>query len=106
MGEQELVWVQSPFLSLSFHVETILNQPPTEVILEGLYFKFIDYLKDYKLATSDWRKILIEDLKETYEEVLTYADVDGVSTNPYYRLITIRPLSEHLILSKSKHNVI
>ena len=82
------------------------NQPRTEVILEGLYHKFISYLKDYKLATSDWRKILVEDLKEIYDEVLTYSDVVGVSTNPYYRLITIRPLSEHLILSKPNNNVI
>ena len=83
------------------------NQPPTEVVLKGLYFKFIDYLKDYKLATtSDWRKSLAEDLKEIYDEVLTYADVANVGTNPYYRLIALRPLSEHLILSQPKHNVL
>ena len=83
------------------------NQPKTEVILEGLYHKFISYLQDYKHSTtSDWRKILVEDLKETYEEVLTYADVVGVSTNPYYRLITSRPLREHLILSKPQHRML
>ena len=83
------------------------TQPPTEAILESLYFKFIEYLRDYKLSsTPDWRKILVEDLKEIYDEVLSFADVQNVGTNPYYRLIALRPLSEHLILSQPKHNLL
>ena len=84
-----------------------MNQPPTERMLEGLYHKFISYLQDYKHSTtSDWRAMLLEDLKEIYTETLTYSDVVGVSTNPYYRLITSRPLREHLILSKPQHRML
>ena len=94
-------------LPLSFYVETILNQPPTERMLEVLYHKFISYLQDYKQAsTAEWRKILVEDLKELYDEALTYSDVVGVKTNPYYRLITHRNLNEHLILSQRQHNIV
>ena len=77
------------------------TEPPTEVVLKTLYFKFIDYLKDYKQAsTSEWRKSLAEDLKELYDEALTYADVENVELNPYYKLITHRTLNEHIILAQ------
>ena len=101
-------WVNSKLFGSANLPSVIMNknQPPTEVVLKGLYFKFIDYLKDYKLATPDWRKILVEDLKEIYDEVLTYADVANVGTNPYYRLITHRSLNEHIILCQRQHNLI
>ena len=83
------------------------NQPSTEVILESLYSRFVEYLKDYKLSTTtEWRAFLLEDLKEIYKEALSYSDVKNIELNPYYRLIALRPLEEHLILIQRNHNVI
>ena len=83
------------------------TEPPTEVVLESLYSQFIRHLKDYKQSTSsDWRTSILDDLKEIYNEVLTYADVENVELNPYYKLITHRSLNEHIILAQRRHNIV
>ena len=83
------------------------TEPPTEKILEVLYHKFISYLQDYKQAsTAEWKVMLLEDLKEIYSETLTYADVENVNLNPYYKLITHRTLNEHIILAQRRHNIV
>ena len=82
------------------------SHPPTEVELQSLYSRFLDLLKDYNTATPAWRKFLTEELTEVYQETLSFADVDGVKNNPFYKLITFRSLEEHLIIAKPKHNVL
>ena len=82
------------------------NQPPTEVELQSLYSRFLDLLRDYNTSSSDWRKFLVEELTEVYQEVLSFADVDGVKNNPFYKLITFRTLEEHLIIAKPTHRTL
>ena len=86
---------------------TIINdQPPTEVELQSLYNRFLGLLRDYNTATPDWRKYLVEELTEVYEETLSFADVSGVKNNPFYKLITFRSLEEHLIIAKPTHRTL
>ena len=98
--------VQFYRLSLSFHVETILNQPPTEVILSGLFDRWISTLKDLRTATGSWRQELTSDLISIYNETIAMKDVDNIQSHSLYRLITHRPVQEHIILSKPKHNLL
>ena len=87
-------------------MNNINEHTPTEVELESLYNRFLDLLRDYNTSTPEWRKFLKEELTEVYQETLSFADVDGVQNNPFYKLITFRPLEEHLLISKPKHNVV
>ena len=97
--------------------QTTNTHPPTEVILESLYSRFIDLLRDYNFATAEnlghgaagyayevtsWRLMLKDDLKEIYDETLSYSAVKNIGNNPYYKLISHRSLEEHLILSKPR----
>ena len=79
---------------------------PTADALEGLYQQWISLLRELRTASGEWRQALYEQLVEVHTETLTYAGVENVKFNPYYRLITHRPLSDHIILSRQTHNVI
>ena len=81
-------------------------QPPTEVELQSLYSRWINTLFDLRSATGEWRNSLIEDLTDIYNDTLKFSSISGVKTNPYYRLITHRPIDQHLVLSKPKHNLL
>ena len=88
--------------------------PPTEVILESLYSRLIGLLRDYNFATAEnlghevtsWRLMLKDDLKEIYDETLSYSAVKNIENNPYYKLISHRSLDEHLILSKPRPRIL
>ena len=86
--------------------QTTNPHPPTEVELESLYNRFLDLLKDYNTSTPAWRKFLVEELTEVYQETLSFADVEGVQNNPFYKLITFRPLEEHLVIAKPTHRTL
>ena len=107
MGESTICLGVTPISIIRLVMKQTTNPfPPTEVILEGLYSRFIDLLRDYNFATADWRLMLKEDLKEIYEETLSYSGVKNIGTNPYYKLISHRSLDEHLILSKPRPRIL
>ena len=50
--------------------------------------------------------MLKDDLKEIYDETLSYSAVKNIENNPYYKLISHRSLDEHLILSKPRPRIL
>lgn len=94
--------------------QTINPNPPTEIELQSLYSRWINTLFDLRTATganlghevTSWRNSLIEELTDIYNDTLKFSSISGVKTNPYFHLITHRPIDQHLVLSKPKHRML
>ena len=79
---------------------------PLSIQIESTFHQWISLLRDYGRASGEWKNTLKEELWDVYCQMNSFKDVEGVTNNAYFTIITSNTFDQHLILAQPKGYVI